>query len=104
MFAKIAAVINEPRPFIRNKTYFGPDRRRLATGFKLQGAERRKGFKVTAPDDDDRMDVPRGKFNICGLTVDSAFAAVDIGARRTLVETMAKNASHTRKPGRSERC
>ena len=64
MFAKIAAVINEPRPFIRNKTYFGPDRRRLPTEeSNYKGAERRKGLKkVTGVDgDDDGMDVsPEG--------------------------------------------
>lgn len=63
MFAKIAAVINEPRPFIRNKTYFGPDRRRMATeDSNYKGTERRKGLKkVSAPDDEDGMDVsPEG--------------------------------------------
>ena len=28
VFAKLTSVINTPRPFIRNKSYFGPDRRR----------------------------------------------------------------------------
>ncbi|WP_417483332.1 response regulator [Maricaulis sp.] len=28
VFAKLTSVINAPRPFIRNKSYFGPDRRR----------------------------------------------------------------------------
>ena len=46
MFAKIASVINEPRPFIRNKSYFGPDRRRgrLDEG-EYKGPERRKSRK-----------------------------------------------------------
>ncbi|MBR9825568.1 MAG: response regulator [Alphaproteobacteria bacterium] len=55
MFSKIAAVINEPRPFVRNRSYFGPDRRRMATeDSTYKGPERRKGLKkVNAPDDDE---------------------------------------------------
>lgn len=50
MFAKIAAVINEPRPFIRNKSYFGPDRRRQdPEDSTYKGPERRKGLKSVAP-------------------------------------------------------
>lgn len=53
MFAKIAAVINEPRPFVRTKAYFGPDRRRMdAENSKYRGGERRKGMKSAAPEDD----------------------------------------------------
>jgi two-component system chemotaxis response regulator CheY len=54
MFAKIAAVINEPRPFIRTKSYFGPDRRRMdPENSKYKGTERRKGMKSAAPQGDD---------------------------------------------------
>jgi two-component system chemotaxis response regulator CheY len=54
MFAKIAAVINEPRPFIRTKGYFGPDRRRMdPDNSKYKGTERRKGMKSAVPTDDD---------------------------------------------------
>jgi two-component system chemotaxis response regulator CheY len=54
MFAKIAAVINEPRPFIRTKAYFGPDRRRMdPENSKYKGDERRKGMKRAAPEGDD---------------------------------------------------
>ncbi|WP_203294275.1 response regulator [Maricaulis parjimensis] len=43
MFSKIASVINEPRPFIRNKSYFGPDRRRADPNKSTyKGPERRK--------------------------------------------------------------
>jgi two-component system chemotaxis response regulator CheY len=46
-FAKIASVINEPRPFIRTKGYFGPDRRRQDPETSTyKGAERRKGMKT----------------------------------------------------------
>ena len=39
MWTKIAAVVNNPRPFVRAKTYFGPDRRRRDVEFK--GEDRR---------------------------------------------------------------
>ncbi|MHA6288295.1 response regulator [Maricaulis sp. CAU 1757] len=49
MFAKIAAVINEPRPFIRNKSYFGPDRRRAdPETATYKGPERRKSRQKAA--------------------------------------------------------
>lgn len=40
LYARILEVINNPRPFIRTKTYFGPDRRRREEPY--QGVERRK--------------------------------------------------------------
>jgi len=53
MFAKIASVINDPRPFIRTKAYFGPDRRRAdPEDSNYKGAERRKGMKKVGSDDD----------------------------------------------------
>ena len=39
MWTKIAAVVNNPRPFVRAKSYFGPDRRRQDLEFK--GEDRR---------------------------------------------------------------
>ncbi len=51
MFSKIASVINEPRPFIRNKSYFGPDRRRAgADGAADKGPERRKASQKVGAD------------------------------------------------------
>ncbi|BDW99916.1 response regulator [Maricaulis maris] len=51
MFSKIASVINEPRPFIRNKSYFGPDRRRASQeGATYEGPERRKSRQKVDPD------------------------------------------------------
>lgn len=47
MFMKIAAVINEPRPFVRTKTYFGPDRRRNESA-TYKGPERRAALKEKA--------------------------------------------------------
>ncbi|WP_291844036.1 response regulator [Maricaulis sp.] len=59
MFSKIASVINEPRPFIRNKNYFGPDRRRAnAGGPAYKGAERRKARQKVAAESDAATDAP----------------------------------------------
>jgi hypothetical protein len=38
-------VVANPRPFIKTKTYFGPDRRRSASSAYV-GPERRKGGKA----------------------------------------------------------
>ncbi|SDM04479.1 response regulator [Maricaulis salignorans] len=49
MFAKLTSVINAPRPFIRNKTYFGPDRRRATSEqHTYNGPDRRAGAKAEA--------------------------------------------------------
>ena len=54
MFSKIAAVINEPRPFIRNRNYFGPDRRRNDPDKTVyNGPERRKSRQKAAEDNQD---------------------------------------------------
>lgn len=42
LYDRLLAVVAFPRPFIRTKTYFGPDRRRSA-GSNYSGPERRKG-------------------------------------------------------------
>jgi len=42
IYQRIAAIIDNPRPFIRAKNYFGPDRRRRNTGPPRHVAERRK--------------------------------------------------------------
>ena len=39
LYARIAAVIERPRPFVRLENFFGPDRRRRETNFK--GADQR---------------------------------------------------------------
>ncbi len=41
LMARVTAVIEHPRPFIRSKQYFGPDRRRRQTS-DYKGPERRK--------------------------------------------------------------
>jgi DNA-binding response OmpR family regulator len=42
LFARIKNIIEQPRPFIRSKNYFGPDRRRRQIEYK--GTERRKAM------------------------------------------------------------
>src|SRR5262249_54990849 len=44
LYQRILNVILNPRPFIRTKTYFGPDRRR-STSSSYTGPERRKAGK-----------------------------------------------------------
>ncbi len=41
LMARVTAVIEHPRPFIRSPRYFGPDRRRRQTS-DYKGPERRK--------------------------------------------------------------
>jgi CheY-like chemotaxis protein len=45
LYERIVNVVANPRPFIRTKTYFGPDRRRGANSNYI-GPERRKGGKA----------------------------------------------------------
>jgi CheY-like chemotaxis protein len=45
LYERIVNVILNPRPFIKTKTYFGPDRRRN-TASTYAGPERRKGGKT----------------------------------------------------------
>lgn len=53
MFSKIVAVINEPRPFIRTRTYFGPDRRRNDPDKAIyKGPERRKTQQASKTGED----------------------------------------------------
>jgi DNA-binding response OmpR family regulator len=45
LYQRILNVVVNPRPFIKTKTYFGPDRRRNVTT-NYVGPERRKGGKT----------------------------------------------------------
>ncbi len=45
LYERIVNVVASPRPFIKTKTYFGPDRRRNVNP-SYAGAERRKGGKA----------------------------------------------------------
>ena len=45
LYQRILNVVANPRPFIKTKTYFAPDRRRLANP-NYVGVERRKGGKA----------------------------------------------------------
>lgn len=42
LYARMVSIIEHPRPYIRTKTYFGPDRRRNNTGPPRGVAERRE--------------------------------------------------------------
>jgi two-component system chemotaxis response regulator CheY len=54
MFAKLTSIVNAPRPFIRNKSFFGPDRRRAGPEQRTySGPERRAGAKVEPTDEDE---------------------------------------------------
>jgi CheY-like chemotaxis protein len=47
LYQRIVNVVANPRPFIKTKTYFGPDRRRSnSAGASYVGTERRKGGKA----------------------------------------------------------
>jgi CheY-like chemotaxis protein len=50
LYQRFAAIIDTPRPFIRTKTYFGPDRRRQNLGPPRGTAERRKSELEKAGD------------------------------------------------------
>ena len=51
LYQRFASIIENPRPFIRTRTYFGPDRRRQNLGPPRGFAERRKGeLEKTAPE------------------------------------------------------
>lgn len=58
LYDRLIAVIEHPRPFIRTKTYFGPDRRRCQVD-SYDGPDRRGGGAEAAADrglDDDDLD------------------------------------------------
>lgn len=48
LYQRFAAIIDNPRPFIRTKIYFGPDRRRQDVGPPRGIAERRKDENKTS--------------------------------------------------------
>jgi two-component system chemotaxis response regulator CheY len=45
LYERIVSIVVNPRPFVRTKTYFGPDRRRNTTA-GYSGPERRRGGKA----------------------------------------------------------
>jgi CheY-like chemotaxis protein len=50
VYRKLVEVIDHPRPFVRTKTFFGPDRRRREPGEAYNGPERRSpGVGVDPP-------------------------------------------------------
>lgn len=51
LLKRIEVVIENPRPFVRSETYFGPDRRRHRKKSKYTGPERRKQKGKQVPPD-----------------------------------------------------
>ena len=47
IYQRVISIISTPRPFIRSKTYFGPDRRRRQSAH-YKGPERRKSMQEKA--------------------------------------------------------
>ncbi len=47
LYSRFASIIDNPRSFVRSKTYFGPDRRRRDLGLPGGVSERRKNADVT---------------------------------------------------------
>ena len=48
LYLRFASIIDNPRPFIRTKSYFGPDRRRQNLGAPRGTKERRKEVEEAA--------------------------------------------------------
>lgn len=49
LYSRIIEIIDNPRPFVRTPTYFGPDRRRKQVPFR--GADRRKAAQADGADE-----------------------------------------------------
>ncbi|MFP4518435.1 MAG: response regulator [Oceanicaulis sp.] len=45
LYRRLAVIINRPRPFVRTKAFFGPDRRRLEVSY--EGPERREDAPIS---------------------------------------------------------
>ena len=69
LYTRFTAIIDNPRPFIRTKTYFGPDRRRRNQGPPRGTAERRK-------DEIDKME-KSAEDEKSGLSQDQVTALLD---------------------------
>ncbi len=52
LHSRIVNIIKEPRPFIKAKHYFGPDRRRGRRAKKYEGPHRREDDADEGSDDD----------------------------------------------------
>ncbi len=58
LYQRIVNVVTRPRPFVKTRTYFGPDRRRNVNP-KYGGVERRKAAKTDLVRQDHLMDKAR---------------------------------------------
>jgi YesN/AraC family two-component response regulator len=45
LYARLATIVNKPRPYVRTKAFFGPDRRRLE--IQHEGPERREEAPIS---------------------------------------------------------
>lgn len=45
LYRRLAVIVNRPRPFVRTKVFFGPDRRRMEAAF--DGPERREDAPIS---------------------------------------------------------
>jgi DNA-binding response OmpR family regulator len=45
LYRRLAVIVNRPRPFVRTKAFFGPDRRRMEAAF--DGPERREDAPIS---------------------------------------------------------
>lgn len=68
LYSRIRSIIEKPRPFIRTKTYFGPDRRRRVIDYK--GVERRKNML-------DKVQIPTGTGGASSLSPADVSALLD---------------------------
>lgn len=78
LYQRFASIIDTPRPFIRTKTYFGPDRRRQNLGPPRGILERRKSEVKKAGNGDHVMDTSAG--NSAGLSQDEVEALLSKNA------------------------
>jgi len=63
LYQRFAAIIENPRPFIRTKMYFGPDRRRQNLGPPRGLAERRKEEIAKTGDGEDEAGLSQDEVN-----------------------------------------
>ncbi|WP_375283852.1 response regulator [Marinicauda pacifica] len=59
LWRKIAACVNEPRPFVRTKTFFGPDRRRRTIEWPAEKERRKTPIEAPQPQAPDGETAPR---------------------------------------------
>src|SRR3954453_18482091 len=74
LYQRILNVVASPRPFIKTKTYFGPDRRRNLTSAYM-GPERRVGEKHEVLAQPSLLDKARSSTSATSLTIEADIMA-----------------------------